>query len=259
MADASWNAIGELHRRGTPATLSLAQSLARSASTRKRALGLYVASQLRAGAPRGRWPSEPYAVEETQRMLLLGLNDPHFEVVRAAVSGLGHRPHADALQGLVALSRHQSAHMRWDVAVTLAGYSEPAAVEALLQLASDEESEVRDWATFGLGTQSDADNSDIRAMLWKNAHDVDSDVRGEALVGLARRQDPRAVSLLKSRLTDECRVYEFDAAQALKDPALAGPLRALREAVDRETGIDPFWHAQLLAALEACSGGPSTG
>jgi HEAT repeat protein len=192
-------------------------------------------------------------------MLVLGLNDPHFEVVRAAVSGLGHRPHADALQVLVTLSKHQSARMRRDVAVTLAGYSEPAAVEALLQLASDEESEVRDWATFGLGTQSDADNSDIRAMLWKNAHDVDSDVSGEALVGLARRQDPRAVDLLKPRLTEECRVYEFDAAQALKDPVLAGPLRALCEAVDRETGIDPFWHAQLLAALEACSGGPSTG
>jgi hypothetical protein len=84
-------------------------------------------------------------------------------------------------------------------------------------------------------------------------------VSGEALVGRARRQDPRAVDLLKTRLANGCSVYEFEAAEVRKDPALAGPLLAMREAVDLETDTDPSWHAHLQHALQACSGGRPTG
>ena len=126
MTDPCWDAIGELQRRGSPAMLASARALARSPSSRKRALGLYVSAQLRIRSPDSHWVGDPYAVEETQALLLAGLRDAHTEVVRAAVSGLGHRPHASALEALVDLSRHAQAHLRWDVAVTLASYRQPA-------------------------------------------------------------------------------------------------------------------------------------
>jgi len=42
---------------------------------------------------------------------------------------------------------------------------------ALIRLSGDAESEVRDWATFGLGTLSGDDGPDVRAALLARAHD----------------------------------------------------------------------------------------
>lgn len=132
-------------------------------------------------------------MDETQALLLAGLHDTHDEVVRAAVSGLGHRPHPAALAELVRLSTHRDALLRWDVAVALGRYPEPSAIEALFRLANDADDLVRNWATFGLGSMQDADTAEIRELLWKNLQDRDAEVRSEALAGLVKRGDPRAI------------------------------------------------------------------
>lgn len=45
-SDESWKAISELQMRGSPEALAIARKLAKSRNFRKRALGLYMASQL---------------------------------------------------------------------------------------------------------------------------------------------------------------------------------------------------------------------
>lgn len=247
--DKGWRAIAELQMRGSQRTFAIATRLARSASWRRRSLGLYIASQLR--QRRGPSSSE-YAVAETQKLLLEGLHDRHLEVVRAAVSGLGHRPHPAALDDLVRLSTHHDDRLRWDVTVSLGRYEEPVAIEALLRLAADPDDAVRDWATFGLGSLQSSDTPDIRAALWRNLNDQDADVRGEALVGLAARHDERAVEYLLEHLSPDCRVYELDAAEALAAGRLLRPLQAVADALtDGER--DGYWFGRLQAAIEACS------
>jgi HEAT repeat protein len=54
----------------------------------------------------------------------------------------------------------------------------------------------RDWATFGLGVQGDMDSVEIREALVRRLNDPDEDVREEAMVGLAKRKDERAVPAL---------------------------------------------------------------
>jgi HEAT repeat protein len=65
------------------------------------------------------------------------------------------------------------------------------ALDALIGLTRDVDDEVRDWATFGLAELSDADNEAIRGALLARVEDDPYEIRVEAIVGLARRQDER--------------------------------------------------------------------
>lgn len=248
--DQGWNAITELQMRGSEKMLAMAEALTRSVNWRRRGLGLYIAGQLRR---REKSSSAEYAVEQTQRLLLAALHDKHTEVVRAAVSGLGHRPHAEAVSRLVELSAHGDGGLRFDVAVSLGRYQEPAATDALLRLMADLDDDVRDWATFGIGSMQKSDSPEIRAALWKNLRDKCEDVRGEALMGLAERRDERVAGYLLSHLGPDCRVYELDAAEKLGDPCLAKALQTLSDALtDKERS--GYWYDCLQGAIEACRG-----
>ena len=77
-------------------------------------------------------------------------------------------------------------------------------------------------------------------------------MRGEALVGLARRRDDGIIEALIERLTPDCHVYELDAAEALADPRLVTALEALAQG-DTSPEEDP-WRERLRAALDACRG-----
>ena len=83
--------------------------------------------------------------------------------------------------------------MRYAVVHALSGYDENQAIGALVSLSADLDRDVRNWATFGLGSQIDSDSTTIREALLARAVDADDEIRGEALVGLARRDETRVV------------------------------------------------------------------
>jgi hypothetical protein len=66
-------------------------------------------------------------------------------------------------------------------------------VGTLIAWSRDEEHEVRDWATYLLGSELDIDTPEVRRALRDRLEDEDFDTRCEALVGLARRRDEQAV------------------------------------------------------------------
>lgn len=252
--DRSWSAITELHMRGNPAVLEMVRRLSRSSNWRRRALGMRIASQLRQPRRDTEFGSVEYEKEATQQLLLAGLRDAREAVVEAAIAGLSHRPHAAALADLVRLAAHRSADLRWAVAVALGHYSEPEAIQALLHLARDTDDDVRDWATFGLGTMHDVDTPEVRELLWRNLRDPNPDVRGEALVGLAERGDCRAVAHLAGLLGEDCRVFELIAAEKFADRGLLPALQALQPAVG-DKGVDEDWLRHLQEAIKASSDG----
>lgn len=247
-------AITVLQGRGTPEMLARIEALARSTSVRRRVLGLDIAAQLRAPGASHDYEADPYALETTQRLFVEALDDRDPRVVRSAISGLGHRPLDTALPALLAHLRHPDLRVRFALAYTLGSYPGPEATAALMHLAIDRDDLVREWATFGIGTLSEADDDAIRTLLWTNAHDPYRDVRGEAVVGLARRSDPRVIELLKTRLLDDdCRVYELEAAEEMPSAELLEPLQRLRNDAEQRQDLDPFWHRHLIEAIDACA------
>lgn len=249
-SDASWNAIAELHSRGSPQMLELARNLYTSRRWRRRGLGLYIVSQL---SRRERGRLVEYATDACHALLFAGLHDPHPAVIAAAVSGFCHRYHADALDDLVQLSTHANNDVRCNVACTLAQYTQPAAIEALLRLMRDRDDEVRDYATWAIGNMHETDTPEIRAALWRNLDDANEGVLGEALCGLASRKDRRVLPQVLARLTVDCRVYELKAAESLADPALLDALLAL-EAQSNSSAQDDssYWRSELHDAIAAC-------
>ena len=89
---------------------------------------------------------------------------------------------------------------------------------------------MRDWATFGLGTELEVDDRDVRAALVDRLSDTFLDAREEAAVGLARRGDARAFETVRELLeADEVSSLTVEAAGYLADERLLRPLLELGE------------------------------
>jgi HEAT repeat protein len=127
-----------------------------------------------------------------------------------------------AVPPLVLLAGHGDPDVRFQVPLSLpsvwSGDPDGPDVQALIRLTADIDAEVRDWATFGLGTQlTDADTAAIRAALRNRTSDDHPGTREEAICGLACRRDPRAISLVGGLLAaeDGAHLLVFEAAEVL--------------------------------------------
>ena len=115
-----------------------------------------------------------------------------------------------------------------------------------MDLMEDANEQVRDWSTFGLGSQTDLDGAEVREALFRRLDDDNCDARDEAILGLARRREPRVTPVVEALLQEE-QVGRLivEAAAYLADERLLGPLCAL----ECRWNVD----AKLLGeALSAC-------
>jgi hypothetical protein len=121
-----------------------------------------------------------------------------------------------------------------------------ANLRKLIALTRDEDRANRDWATMLLAGL-EPDTPEIRDALLTAASDEDVYVRGEAIVGVARRDPAQALPLLQAALNEEfvC-LQAFEAATIVAHPSLVEALRAF------QGGEDPIdgWARDALAACE---------
>jgi HEAT repeat protein len=105
-----------------------------------------------------------------------GEQDP--QVLVGIVRAIGGAQDERGLPVLMALAVHPDSQVRHQVAVELpmvvGDPPDPDGIAAFITLSADADPQVRDWATFGLGTQTDADSETVRAALWAR---TDTDVR----------------------------------------------------------------------------------
>lgn len=121
-------------------------------------------------------------------------------VLASLVAALGHAAQPVGLPSVLRLAGHPDAQVRAAVAFALPslGLDDPA-LAALRALTADPNDEVRDWATFALA-ESDAKDVATVAALAARTDDQDDDTRAEAIYGLARRHDQRAMALIQGEL-----------------------------------------------------------
>ncbi len=197
-----------LLERGNREVLDAALTLCTSLDAKWRAVGAGILGEL--GQPDRTFP------EDCCDALVSLLRDPSDDVVIAAIYALGHLGNHRADPALLPLKDHPEPKIRTGVAFALVGTTLAAAVPILLQLTEDPYVEARDWATTALGAAVCFDTPEVREGLLRRATiDPDEMIRGEALHGLTRRGDRRAMPLLIAELArGDDHAYHFtDAAK----------------------------------------------
>jgi HEAT repeat protein len=132
------------------------------------------------------------------------LDDTSVDVLCSTLHALHYLDIAGAEPRLLPLLGHESADVRYGVTIALLTIESDLAVNMLIRLCEDSDRDVRNWATFGLGSQIEMDSEAIREALLRRVADPDNETRGEAFVGLARRRDKRVVAPLVVELRSDC-------------------------------------------------------
>jgi hypothetical protein len=132
----------------------------------------------------------------------------------------------DALDVILPLAGHTDPAVRRAVAQVLPRLTRAprprSIVAVLVRLTTDSVADVRDSACHALGVRlSEVDTLAVRDALAERLFDVHRGVACEALVGLARRFDPRVLPALRARLSgDDVWLMELMAAGAFGDATL---------------------------------------
>jgi HEAT repeat protein len=109
-------------------------------------------------------------------------------------------------------------------------------IDVLVELSGDEDSDVRDWATFGLGQLRTATPA-VRDALVCRIDDSDEDTRAEAFMALAQLRDERVVEPLLAELKrSEVGRLDVEAAGEFADERFLPQLLEIAEWWDDEDG-----------------------
>ena len=124
----------------------------------------------------------------------------------------------------------------------------------LIAFTRDPDVSNRDWATMLL-SQQEIDTPEVRQALLLAAQDSDSDVRAEALEGLAERDKELARPLVERELSgDACGYGTFQAARLIAEPSLLNGLRSWSGRFE-----DASWNELVGEAIVACEAQPPNG
>lgn len=194
--DLRFEQLAEVVKADPAVTAALGSRLLAEADGRRRALGADLVGQATSvDADLG---------EPAVRLLL-----PQLEVeqdpgaIESIITALGHVGDPAAIAAVMARANHVNEDVRFAVAYTLPilGLTNDS-LATMRELTRDPDSDVRDWATFGLA-QSDSDDAATRQALFARIHDLDDDTRAEAMYGLAKRGDERVRDPLRLELERE--------------------------------------------------------
>lgn len=249
--DRDWHYLAALQFRGDREVLEAAKKLCFSKISEERSLSAAILGQL--GIPERAFPEDSLAI------LLEMLEQESDPLVICDVGiALGHLYDARVIEPLLPLKNHPSADARFGCAYGLLCQEDDRAIATLIKLSSDPDFEVRNWSTFGLGSQIETDTPAIRDALWQRLTQEDFDdgetyeIYGEALVGLANRKDERVIEpLIKELTSDLVGEPAIEAAEAIGDPRLCNALVELQEWWDLDDD-------GLKRAIENCCSPPES-
>jgi len=241
--DAKYAASSHLTTRGGRANFLKALEFCTDPDPSIRVQGAFILGQLGT-------PGRPFSEESAPVLIGLLQHDPDEDVRSAAAFALGHLENPLALPHLVASARDPSAEIRYGAAFSLPRFQAPEVVEPLIALSADADDDVRNWATFALGSLLDFDTAVIRDALAARLTEDEAEIRGEALIGLAKRRDERVVEPLQRELAGEFfGSWCLEAAELYADARFYPHLVSLR---GRMAGEEQRFIDDLERALAAC-------
>ena len=241
--DKYWKLISTLHRRGGRTEFSVAEELILSADPINREMGADILGRLG-------WEKRSFHSESISLLIKL-LSDSVNDVISSAAFSLGHRHAIEAVQELLKLIDHPNDRVRFGVALGLSCLEDESAIKGLIILSRDSDFDVRNWATFGLGSQCDMDTDILRRALKDRLDDPEPEIRGEALIGLAERKDDSVIGEVLRDLAGEFQGgWVIEAAEIYPHNKYIPLLSTLIDRVSDEN--KEYFSKQIKSALLAC-------
>lgn len=221
--DARWNLVVILHRRGNEEVFNAAKKLCESGIPNQIALGADVLGQLG-------FAELPFKKESIPILLSLTDKVKDIDALQSITMALGRMEDEKTIAKILVLKGHENEDIRSAVVHGLLTIEQDEAIKALIELSDDTDEDVRNWATFGLGSQISIDSEEIRDALFQRLNEKDHEIRGEALVGLAIRKDERVIKpLLKELSRKSISVLSVEAAAEIGDERLCESLLKLED------------------------------
>lgn len=241
-SDEASDAIITLRYRASRDVLQESISLCQSQNSDYRILGVRILGHLG-------FEDRPFLDERGAQLIDMLEDEGNTNVISEIGVALGHMSYARGIPPLVRHMHHVDSDVRHAVVFGLLSHEDSQAIATLIELMNDEDDEVCDWATFGIGSLVETDTPQIREALLKNTNHSNEMVQFEAIVGLANRRDPRAVDLM-IRDFSQCdpSVQYLEAAEEMADERLFPHVLRLRE-VDPD---DEAYQEAVERALEKC-------
>jgi len=249
--DDYWHPVAALQHR-LPQIVERVQALGSSHDDKSRDTAATILGQ--------GWVGAKFAPGRSAEILLQMLaKEQSTSVLASIIFALGHLHDSRAVEPMIGLSTHPDARIRYAVVSSLCGHDDNGSIETMVARSSDQDRDVRNWATFGLGSQIDTDTPAIREALFARLTEKDDEIRGEAIVGLARRGDIRAATALLNELNtleaDVLRdwVLITEAANEIATQAKASGLQEWRPVLSKLARLGIGEQANVQSALRRCT------
>ena len=178
-----WDNLRELRLRGGEDIFLRSYTLAKSDLTKEQVIGIDILAQL--GAPSKEFTNK--TLDLFFEILKIATNP---DVLTSLLFGIGHNNNAlneEQIALIATFKTHENTEIRQGVVHALLAVDNDTAIKTLISLTSDKVDSIRDWATFGIGTQSKRSNKEILDALWLRVKDRNANTKYEAIVGLANR------------------------------------------------------------------------
>lgn len=190
-----WKYISELRKRKNKDIFDNAIELTKSEISKEKIIGINILAQF--GYPR------LHLKEILSVFFRLLKTETDKNVISSVLYAIGHNNEKltqKQIETICSYKNHKSTNVRHSLVSSLLTIEKDEAINTLIKLSKDKDSDVRDWATFGLGSQIELDNKLIREALWERINDKDEGTRFEAISGLAKRKDKGVKEILKTEL-----------------------------------------------------------
>lgn len=226
-SDVRWDSIRTLQKRGTREVFEAAKTLCESGNSLQVSLGADILGLLAVDLETG---SLPFGEETSELLVRISATPLELFALDCVLIALGKTRTDTAIKKLLEFKSHESDLIRHAVTHGLLTQEDDDSIIAMIGLSNDEDVEVRNWATFGLGSQINIDMPMIREALFARLDDSDEVVRGEAFVGLAKRKDERILELLIKELRGgKVAEQSVEAADIMPHSRLCEPLKNLKK------------------------------
>ncbi len=244
-----WDNIRELRKRPNQETFNLCLDFWNSGESKKQMIAIDVLAQLGITSVRG--PK----VKKYLKIFFDTLDCySDLKVLDSTLYAIGHNNEflkERDIERLNKFTQHPNSDIRKSLTFCLCGVDYPLAIKILIELSRDRFSDIRSWATFGIGTQIETDTPEIRQALWDRVTDKHEETRFEAIKGLSVRKDEQVLEIIRREIEKgDFGSFLLESIIDWNLPEFIPPLKAIYEVEKTNESTSPTWIKDLKHCIE---------